>query len=76
MAEFKYEVVETLGRADCADEMCIELNLVKWGNRKPMLDLRKWNDDHTRMSKGFSVTKEEIDALREMLDNLADSEEE
>ena len=52
------------------------MNLVKWNNRKPVIDLRKWNDDHTRMGKGFSLTKEEVDGLREMLNSLVENEEE
>jgi len=76
MAEFKYEIVENLGTVDCGGSMNLELNLIKWGNRKPTLDLRKWNEDHTSMSKGFSLTKEEVDGLREMLDNLTNEEEE
>lgn len=76
MAEFKYEIVENLGVVDTDTSMRIELNLIKWGNRKPVLDLRKWNEDHTSMSKGFTVSKEEIDALREMLNTLEEGDDE
>ena len=76
MAEFKYEIVETLGVVDTDTPMRIELNLVKWGNRKPVLDLRKWNEDHTSMGKGFTLTKDEINGLCEMLNSLRDEEEE
>lgn len=74
MAEFKYEIVENLGTVNVGGSMCLELNLVKWGNRKPVLDLRKWNEDHSSMSKGFTLTKAEIDGLREMLNELGEDE--
>ncbi len=40
-----------------------ELNIVKWGDNEPTLDVRPWNPDHTKMSKGISLTKEEAKAL-------------
>ncbi len=74
MADFKYEIVENLGTVDTDTSMRIELNLVKWGNRKPVLDLRKWNEDHSSMSKGFTLTKDEVEALRDMLNALGEDE--
>ena len=76
MAEFKYEIVEHLGAACVGNTMTIELNLVSWGGRKPTLDLRKWDEDHERMSKGFTLTKAEVEALRDMLNGLCEEEEE
>ena len=74
MADFKYEIVENLGTVDTDTAMRLELNLVKWGNRKPILDLRKWNEDHSSMSKGFTLTKDEVEALRDMLNALGEDE--
>lgn len=74
MADFKYEIVENLGTVDTDTAMRLELNLVKWGNRKPVLDLRKWSEDHSSMSKGFTLTKDEVEALRDMLNALGEDE--
>lgn len=74
MADFKYEIVENLGTVDTDTSMRLELNLIKWGNRKPVLDLRKWNEDHSSMSKGFTLTKDEVEALRDMLNALGEDE--
>ena len=76
MAEFKFEIVEHLGAVDVGNEMTLELNLVSWGGRKPTLDMRKWDENHERMGKGFTLTKAEVDGLRDMLNRLCEEEEE
>lgn len=47
-----------------------ELNLVKWNNNAPKLDLRDWNQDHSRMGKGITLSYEEVAILREVLNDL------
>lgn len=43
-----------------------ELNLVKWGGHKePQYDIRNWNPDHTKMSKGVSLSEAELKKLIE-----------
>lgn len=37
----------------------IELNIIDWG-RGNQFDLRRWNEDGSQMSKGFTLTKEEV----------------
>lgn len=76
MAEFKFEIAENLGVACVGAPMSIELNLVSWGGRKPVLDLRKWDENHERMSKGFTLSKAEVEALRDMLNRICKEEEE
>lgn len=68
MAELKYEVVETLGVLSTdAKGWRKELNLVSWNEREPKYDLRNWNPEHTRMSKGITLTRDEIALLSELL---------
>lgn len=68
MAELKYEIVENLGVLSTdAKGWRKELNLVSWNERDPKYDLRSWNPEHTRMSKGITLTREEIDVLHELL---------
>lgn len=45
-----------------------ELNIVKWGDRDACYDIRDWNKDHTKMSKGLSFSEEELKALAEAID--------
>ena len=47
-----------------------ELNLISWGGNEPKYDIRAWNEDHTKMSKGITLSKEELTVLHEVLDEL------
>ena len=44
-----------------------ELNLVSWNGDAPKFDIRTWSPDHSRMGKGITLTKEELDALKTFL---------
>ena len=66
MAEFKFEVVETIGvLSENAKGWKKEFNLVSWNERDPKYDIREWSPDHTRMSKGITMTEEEAKTLAE-----------
>lgn len=68
MAELKFEIVENLGiLSENAKGWTKELNKVSWNDREPKYDLREWNPDHTRMGKGVTLTDEEVDMLRRIL---------
>lgn len=41
----------------------LELNIVKWNQHPEKLDLRSWNQDHTRCGKGITLTEAEAAAL-------------
>lgn len=43
-----------------------ELNLIKWGDNAPKYDIRDWNEDHTKMGEGITLTKDEVKALIEV----------
>lgn len=44
-----------------------ELNLVSWSGREAKVDIRDWSQDHQKMSKGITLTKEEAKALSALL---------
>lgn len=68
MAELKYEIVEELGVLSIDQKgWRKELNLVSWNERDAKYDLRSWNQDHTRMGKGITFSKEEASILLEIL---------
>ena len=48
----------------------LELNLIKWGGNAPKYDLRRWNSDRSRMTKGITLSKEELVLLRDVLTNI------
>ncbi len=71
MAEFKYEIVENVGVISSgARGWNKELNFISWNDREPKFDIRDWTEDHSRMGKGVSLTKEELIALRDLLNSL------
>lgn len=72
MAEFKYEITETLGvLSETGNGWAKEINLVSWSDRAPVYDLRTWTADHERMGKGITLTKDELVKLRDILNTLA-----
>ncbi len=71
MAEIKYEVTKTLGAlAEPVNGYAKELNLVSWNDRPAVYDIRPWNESHERMGKGITLNKEEIKALKELLNKI------
>lgn len=68
MADIKYEIVEEIGvLSENAKGWRKELNLISWNDAAPKYDIRDWSPDHEKMSKGITLTKEEIDRLKEIL---------
>jgi hypothetical protein len=44
-----------------------ELNLVSWNGKAPVYDFRGWNEDHTEMTKGVTLSGEEVIELKTKL---------
>lgn len=61
--EFTYEITEHIATLSTRDAWSMELNKVSWGGRPAVYDLRKWSPDHSKMSKGVSLTDSEFEAL-------------
>ncbi len=78
MAELTYEITETLGvLSENAKGWTKELNLVSWNGREPKYDIREWSPDHTRMGKGVTLTNEEFDMLKAIINGeITDDDEE
>ncbi len=75
MAEIKYEITKELGViSEATRGWTRELNLVSWNDRDPQYDIRDWSPDHTRMSKGISLTEDEMKKLIELF-NSRDEED-
>ncbi len=75
MADITFEITKELGViSETSKGWTRELNLVSWNDREPKFDIRDWSPDHTRMSKGISLTEEEMNKLVELF-NLRDEED-
>lgn len=47
-----------------------ELNLVSWNGREPKYDIREWSPEHDKMGKGVTLSKEELEALKDLLQKM------
>lgn len=73
MDNFSYKIVRNITTISQRGNWALELNLISWDGRPATFDLRKWNEDHTKMSKGISLTRDEVKALGKFLiDNPID----
>lgn len=71
MTNFDFVIVESLGViAAYPTGWSKELNRVSWMGSEPKYDLRDWSPDHEHMSKGITMTEDEVQTLREILNGL------
>jgi hypothetical protein len=71
MADIKYEIVKKVGVLSKANSgWTKELNLISWNDREPKYDLRDWSADGSKMGKGVTLSKDELLALKELLNNM------
>lgn len=70
MSEIKFEILATIGvLSKSASGWAKELNLISWNDREPKYDLRDWSPNHEKMGKGVTISKEELLALKELLNS-------
>ena len=66
--EIKFEIKQNIGILSTTKSgWNTELNLVSWNDKEPKYDIRSWSPDHTKMSKGIALNKEEIEKLKQIL---------
>ena len=68
MSDFKFEITEHLGTlSESAKGWTKELNKVSFNDRPAKYDLREWDPDHQKMSKGVTINDEEMEILSKIL---------
>lgn len=68
-ADFKYDIVEEIGvLSENAKGWRKELNLISWNGAAPKYDIREWAPDHEKMGKGVTLTKEELETLKKLIE--------
>lgn len=68
MADIKYEIIKEIGvLSENAKGWRKELNLISWNDAAPKYDIREWSPNHEKMGKGITLTKEEVENLKEIL---------
>jgi hypothetical protein len=71
MSDIKFEIVQKLGAlSKSASGWEKQLNLISWNDRDPKYDLRDWSPDGQTMGKGATLTKDELKALKELLNKM------
>jgi hypothetical protein len=71
MSEIKFEIVKKIGvLSRSASGWTKELKLIRWNDREPKYDIREWSPDGEKMGKGVTFSKEELLALKELLNSM------
>ena len=77
MAEIKYEIVQEICvLSESARGWTKELNLVSWNDREPKFDIREWAPGHSRMGKGVTLSKEEMQMILDTMANFDENADE
>ena len=70
MDEINCEILMQIGVvSQSASGWTKELNLVSWNGRAPKYDIRDWSPGHEKMGKGVTLSREELLALRDLLNS-------
>lgn len=68
MADIKYEIKKEIGViSEGKKGWKKELNLISWNDKEAKYDIRDWNEDHSKIGKGITLTKDETVKLIELL---------
>ncbi|HBG65582.1 MAG TPA: hypothetical protein DDW78_03845 [Treponema sp.] len=69
--EFTFKIEQSYGTlSEGKGGWKTELNLVSWSERPAKYDIRPWAPGHDKMGKGITLTKEELVALKGILDGM------
>lgn len=71
MAEIKFDIIKNIGvLSEGAKGWKREVNVISWNDRKPKIDIRDWDEEHLKMRKGITISKEELNKLKEILSEI------
>ena len=77
MAVIKYVIVQEICvLSESARGWTKELNLVSWNDREPKFDIREWAPEHSRMGKGVTLSKEEMQMILDTMANFDENADE
>ena len=70
MPEVKWDIKRNLGVLSEGGTWKKEVNIIAWNDKAAKMDVRSWDAEHKKMSKGLTLTKEEAKNLKSILDGL------
>lgn len=71
-----YDVVKNIGVIAVNAAWETQVNMISWNYGAPKFDIRKWNVENDRMSKGISLTESEARELVKVLTEYFEGEDE
>lgn len=75
MSDLKFDIVRKLGVLSTNQRgWKKEINYVSWNDRQAKFDIRDWDESNMKMGKGITLTKDEAEELREVLNSIDLSE--
>lgn len=70
MAQIQVEIHEEIGNLSESKGWKKQLTYTSWNNHALKFDIRSWNEDHSSMTKGITLNKEELMKLKEILNTV------
>ena len=70
MAQIQVEIHEEIGNLSESKGWKKQLTYTSCNNHAPKFDIRSWNEDHSSMTKGITLNKEELMKLKEILNTV------
>ena len=70
MAEIKWDIKRNLGQISEGGSWTKEVNIISWNDKPAKVDIRSWDANHKKMSKGITFSKAELKKLKELLDSM------
>ncbi|HDT15416.1 MAG TPA: hypothetical protein ENN55_04325 [Firmicutes bacterium] len=69
MAEIKWEIKKELGSIG-EGKWKKEVNIISWNDKPAKIDIRSWDAEHKKMSKGITFSRDEAKKLKELFNSL------
>jgi hypothetical protein len=71
MSEIKFAIVKHIATLSTSTKgWTKEFNLVSWNDREAKYDLREWDPAHETMSKGITLSEDEVKELKKVLGEI------
>ena len=70
MGKFNYEIKRKIATLCEESGYTKEVNLIRFNDNDTTLDIRRWDRNKDIMQKGISLTKAEVEKLKEALNQL------
>lgn len=64
-----YEIIDHIGKLSTSSSgWSREVNIVAWNGRQGRLDIRDWDPEHQKMSRGIGLNGTEVTILKDLLE--------